>query len=86
MARLHRTQILLEKDQYAQLQARAAAERLSLSGLIRRLLRAQLEPKSTQKRPRLRSLAGAFSDPGFSARNHDDVLYSLPAKRRGLRR
>ena len=40
---MHRTQILLDPQQYAELTAIAAGERRSLSDLVREMLRLQLE-------------------------------------------
>jgi predicted DNA-binding ribbon-helix-helix protein len=50
---MHRTQILLEAEQYAELTAIAAREQRSLSDLVREMLRLQLESR------RKRSLAAA---------------------------
>ena len=66
---MHRTQILLEPEQYAELTAVAAAERRSLSDLVREMLRLQLESR------RKRGLAAAaealladyLEDPELSA-------------------
>jgi len=50
---MHRTQILLEPEQYSELTAIAGREQRSLSDLVREMLRLQLESR------RKRSLAAA---------------------------
>ena len=54
---MHRTQTLLEAEQYAELTAIAAGEQCSLSDLVREMLRVQLESR------RKRSLAAAAEAP-----------------------
>ena len=75
---MHRTQILLEPEQYAQLTAIAGRERRSLSDLVREMLRLQLE--SRRKRGLALAaqalLADYRDDPeltAFTALDADDV-------------
>lgn len=71
----HRTQIQLETWQYEQLKRRAAEEGISLSELIRRIVGQELAGTQRFDRGHLMELAGAFSDPGFDSRDHDEVIY-----------
>ena len=61
---MHRTQILLEPEQYAELTAIAGREQRSLSDLVREMLRLQLEER------RQRCLAAAA--PALLADYRDD--------------
>ena len=77
---MHRTQILLEQEQYESLQAEAARSAKSLGGLIRELLDNALSErrKAMARRggaPGLRELGGFFSKPDVLARDHDTHLY-----------
>lgn len=71
----HRTQIQLEKAQYERLKRRAAEEDISLSELIRRIVDRELGEQRGTDREKLREMRGIFADEGFSARDHDEVLY-----------
>lgn len=73
---MHRTQLLLEDWQYELLRQRAEREQKSLSRLVRELLDQALNSK--KKKHSVRELAGIGSDPGFSVRDHDQVLYGDP--------
>lgn len=77
MTDYHRTQIQLEKWQYARLKERAAEEGISLSELVRQIVEETLRQGSSDGRERLKRLRGRWSDPGFSSKDHDDAIYGL---------
>ena len=75
---MHRTQILLEREQYDELTAIAGRERRSLSHVIRELLRLQLEQRRRQDLTAAAEalLADYRDDPeltAFSALDGEDV-------------
>jgi Arc/MetJ-type ribon-helix-helix transcriptional regulator len=75
---MHRTQILLEPQQYAELTAIAAGERRSLSDLVREMLRLQLEGRRKRDLTAAAEalLADYRDDPelsAFTALDADDV-------------
>ncbi len=75
---MHRTQVLLEEEQYLILRNRAQREGKSLSELIRGLLDAGLRASQCDgggPRQSIGSLQGLIDDPGFDARDHDRTLY-----------
>lgn len=75
---MHRTQILLEEQQYIVLRNRAQREGKSLGELIRDLieigLRASQQPKGRPGQG-IASLRGLIDDPGLEAKDHDRTLY-----------
>lgn len=75
MESYHRTQVLLEKWQYAVLKNLAESKGISLSDMLRRILTAQLRPTSSRSRTALRAIAGIGRDPKASGRDHDRWLY-----------
>ncbi|MBI5441220.1 MAG: hypothetical protein HY900_08420 [Deltaproteobacteria bacterium] len=75
---MHRTQVLLEEQQYLVLRNRAQREGKSLGALIRDLIDAGLrasQPAVGKGRPGIGSLKGMVEDPGFDAKDHDAALY-----------
>jgi len=75
---MHRTQVLLEEQQYVVLRNRAQREGRSLGELIRELievgLRASQQPGGKPAQG-IASLRGLLDDPGFEAKDHDRTLY-----------
>jgi len=74
MGTYHRTQILLEDWQYGALKNRAESEGASISDIVRRLLTAQLRPKSARRKG-LQAIAGIGKDPHATGKDHDRWLY-----------
>ena len=74
---MHRTQILLEEEQYEALRARASRDGKSLGQLIRELLASALGTTSGRKQGtrKLSGLKGMFHEPGVRGRDHDRYLY-----------
>ena len=74
---MHRTQIMLETDQYQALRERARRAGKSMGLVIREILDEGLKSSSPRKRARtrLKSLKGFFDDASVQGRHHDDVLY-----------
>lgn len=75
---MHRTQVLLEEQQYSILHNRAQREGKSLGALIRELLDVGLRASQrAEGKPGqvLSSLKGLIDDPDFDAREHDRVVY-----------
>ncbi len=70
----HRTQVLLEDWQYRALKSLAESEGSSLSDMVRRLLTAQIRPRSSRRRG-LQAIAGIGQDPKASGKDHDRWLY-----------
>ena len=74
MSSYHRTQLLLEDWQYRALKSLAEREGASLSGMVRRLLTAQIRPRSSRRRS-LQEIAGIGQDPKAFGKDHDRWLY-----------
>ena len=75
---MHRTQIMLEEDQYEVLRERARQDGKSLGQVIRELLRTGLEVTGADREASgngLRTLRGVFNAPGDAGRYHDHYLY-----------
>lgn len=72
---LQRTQIQLERWQHEALKRRAREEEISLSEALRQILSREFTTQSSQRRTKRERLAGFFSDPETSGRDHDEVLY-----------
>jgi hypothetical protein len=75
MERMTRTQIMLEPRQHAFLACEAAAEGLSISALLRRIVDAHVQTVSPGREAPLWMLAGIIEDSEFSGRDHTEVLY-----------
>ncbi len=69
---LRRTQVLLEDRQLERLRREAAAEHVSISALLRRLIDREL--KATEG-PSLASVKGMFSDGTWTEEDIDKELY-----------
>lgn len=75
---MHRTQVLLEEQQYIILRNRAQREGKSLGELIRDLIAVGLQASQRTGRrggQSLSSLKGLIDDPDFDAKDHDSALY-----------
>jgi plasmid stability protein len=73
---MHRTQIMLEDDQYQALREHARRAGRSMGDLIREMLTAGLSgPASSRKTRRLAAVRGLFHQPGVRGRDHDRYLY-----------
>jgi hypothetical protein len=75
-----RTQISLNEEEHRYLKLEAAGEGVSLSALIRRLVRERMNAKEAGATT-VADLVGLFGDPGVTGRDHDALLYgagSLP--------
>lgn len=80
MERLHRTQILLERRQYAHLRLRAIREHRSLSDVVRTLVEADLEAEyqAAQADPLWDLIGMAEAGPPFDTSERvDEVVYGL---------
>ena len=72
---MHRTQILLETSQYEFLCQEARSLKVSLSELIRQLVRERMSARPDEDDP-LDRIAGIGEDPdGYGGRDHDLLLY-----------
>jgi hypothetical protein len=78
---MHRTQVLIEEEQYLLLRTEARRSGKSLGQVIRELIDKGLKRESQKKggdRSSLAGLEGVFDDEGFDVRDHDRVLYGKP--------
>lgn len=74
MARMTRTQVSLEEEEYRFLRAQAAASGASLSSVVRSLVRQRME-RAAADSPHVWEVAGLIGESGFSGKDHDAVLY-----------
>jgi len=74
MPRMTRTQLMLNEDEYRFLKARAMESGGSLSSVVRRMVRAQMDG-AAQASPHVWDVAGLVTESLFSGKDHDDVLY-----------
>jgi hypothetical protein len=75
---MHRTQVLLEDQQYAALRDKARREGKSMGQLIREFVeRGLTHERGSRPSPddELTSLKGIIHDPDLRAGEHDEVLY-----------
>lgn len=74
---MHRTQVLLEENQYQALRARARRDGKSMGQLVRELVEAGLSApeRKPRRRSRLRESKAMFRAPNVRGRDHDDHLY-----------
>jgi len=79
MARMTRTQITLEQDEYRFLKAQAAESGSSLSAVIRALVRDSMA-QTHAGRPPVAELAGLIGESDFSGKDHDRILYGPAAE------
>lgn len=73
MARMTRTQIMLEEEEYRFLKARAVESGASLSSVVRSLVRSQMETAAADA-PHVWDLAGLIVESDFTGRDHDEIL------------
>jgi len=83
MARMTRTQITLEEDEYLFLKAQAAERGTSLSSVIRGLVRARMSD-AAQPAAHIWDLAGLVPDSDFTGKDHDRILAQTLAAEFGL--
>jgi Ribbon-helix-helix protein, copG family. len=82
---MHRTQISLEDEQYELLVRESRRRGISLSAVIRELIRKELQTPDTD-RDLLHSLAGIAEGTGEAVgRNHDRFLFQRNGKPRAKR-
>jgi hypothetical protein len=74
MARMTRTQITLEEQEYRFLKAQAAERGASLSSVVRGLVRQDMEATAASS-PHIWELAGLIAESDFTGKDHDAVLY-----------
>ncbi len=83
MARMTRTQITLEEDEYLFLKAEAAETGASLSSVVRRLVRARMS--ETVEAPRhVWELAGILEGCAYTLEDHDTLLYKIQCEEMGI--
>jgi hypothetical protein len=71
---MHRTQILLDEEQYQMMKTLAERDGCSLSRLVRDAVAAYLGRRAKPS-TRLAEIAGIGDDPDTRGRDHDDILY-----------
>jgi hypothetical protein len=74
MARMTRTQVTLEEEEYRFLKARAAESGSSLSSVVRGLVREQMQ-RAVSDAPHVWDVAGLITRSDFSGKDHDAVLH-----------
>ncbi len=79
MARMTRTQVTLERDEYEFLKAEAGERGCSLSSVVRGLVRTEMVRASSTV-PHVWEIAGLFADGEFSGKDHDAILYGEPER------
>ena len=75
---MHRTQIMLEEEQYQALRERARRSGKSMGSVVREVLDASLRygaQHTNVQAGELDKLNGFFSDTETAGRQHDDILY-----------
>ena len=77
MARMTRTQITLEEAEYRFLKTQATTSGLSLSAVVRSLVRERMD-RTVADAPRVWELAGLITQSDFSGKDHDAILYAEP--------
>jgi hypothetical protein len=83
MARMTRTQITLEEDEYLFLKSQAAETGTSLSSVVRRLIRDKMG-EVPQQRLHVWELAGILEDCKYTNEDHDTMLYKILCEEMGL--
>jgi hypothetical protein len=76
MARMTRTQVTLEEEEYRFLKARAVQSGSSLSSVVRGLVRAGMQHAASGS-PHIWEVAGLVRESDFTGSDHDAVLYGL---------
>ena len=79
MARMTRTQVTLEQDEYHFLKARAAESGVSLSSVVRGLVRERMRQAAAEA-PHVWDIAGLIAESDFTGREHDTFLYGRPSE------
>jgi hypothetical protein len=74
MARMTRTQVTLEEEEYRFLKARAAESGASLSSVVRGLVRERMQHAAAGA-PHVWEVAGLIGESEFTGGDHDAVLY-----------
>jgi hypothetical protein len=74
MARMTRTQVTLQEEEYCFLKTRAAQTGTSLSSVVRALVRKDMHHAAFSA-PHVWDLAGFVTESDFSGKDHDAVLY-----------
>jgi hypothetical protein len=74
MERMTRTQISLCEDEYDYVKQTAVRRGISLSAVLRALVRTDMEKAETPAAT-VADLLGLFSDPAAEGRDHDALLY-----------
>lgn len=75
---MHRTQIMLEQEDYEAIREEASRTGRSMGQVVRDYVKTGLRGKARRERaaaPGLKDIKGLFSDRECAGRNHDDVLY-----------
>lgn len=81
MARMTRTQISLEEEQYRFLKREAARRELSLSSVLRELIDVRMR-EMVADATSIMSMKGIFSDGRPTGQEHDLVLHEALAQRK----
>ena len=79
MARMTRTQVSLEEDEYRFLKAQATQSGSSLSSVVRGLVRERMEEVGA-KAPHVWEIAGLIAESDFAGKDHDAILYGRPLR------
>jgi hypothetical protein len=74
MARMKRTQVTLEEEEYRFLKTRAAESGSSLSSVVRGLVRERMQ-RAASDAPHVWDVAGLITRSDVSGKDHDAVLY-----------
>jgi len=82
MARMTRTQVTLEEEEYRFLKSQAAENGVSLSSLVRDLVRERMR-RVAATAPHVWDIAGLITVSDFTGSEHDDVLWGRPPDEAG---
>lgn len=74
MTRMTRTQISLNEDEHRYLKLEAARKGVSLSALLRKLVRERMDMKGAGA-TMVADIVGLLADPDVDGRDHDAILY-----------
>jgi len=85
MARMTRTQVTLERDEYEFLKAEASERGCSLSSVVRGLVRDGMRASAAGAH-HVWEIAGLIEESDFSGKDHDAVLYGDPCPDEALGR
>jgi hypothetical protein len=73
MARMTRTQVTLEEAEYHFLKAQAAEKGVSLSSIVRGLVRDRMQ-RIADSSPHVWDVAGLIAESDFNGKDHDAIL------------